>query len=88
MFYYSERKTVENGAPKTTTTYKTGDRSAMERQFHLFCASAVVNDGGADMEVCEWGTLENGVIERKVYYKPAPELQPEPEPSPEPESEE
>lgn len=84
MFYYSERKTVENGAPKTTTTYKTGDRNAIERQFHLFCASAVANESGADMDVCEWGTLENGIIERKVYRKPAPTPEPEPEPEPEP----
>ena len=87
MFYYAERKTVENGVPKTTTVYKTGERTAMERQFYLFCASAVTNESGADLEVCEWGTLENGKIDRKVYYKPAPEPQPEPEPEPTPEDE-
>ena len=80
MFYYAERKTVENGVPKTTTVYKTGERAAMERQFHLFCASAATNESGVDLEVCEWGTLENGKIERKVYTKPAPAPQPEPEP--------
>lgn len=87
MFYYAERKTVENGVPKTTTVYKTGEYAAMDRQFHLFCASAAINESGADLEVCEWGTLENGKIERKVYRKPAPEPQPEPEPEPTPEDE-
>lgn len=69
MHYYSERKTVENGVPKTTTTYKTGERNAMERQFCLFRASAATNEDNHDMDVCEWGTLEQGVIERKVYRK-------------------
>lgn len=88
MFYYAERYTVENGVPKTTTVYKTGERAAMERQFYLFCASAVTNESGADLEVCEWGTLENGKIERKVYKKTVPTPEPTPEPEPEPEPEE
>lgn len=77
MTYYSELKVIENGAAKTTTTYKTGTRKAMERQFHLFCASACAEDNTHDLDTCEWGTLENGSLERKVYKA---EVEPEPAP--------
>ncbi len=83
MTYYSELKVIENGSPKTTTTYKTGTRKAMERQFHLFCASACAEDNTHDLDTIEWGVLETGVIERKVYQN-----EPTPEPEPEPESNE
>ena len=45
----------------------------MEYQFHLYCASAVKNDAGNEMDSIEWGTLENGVIERKRYDHPVQE---------------
>lgn len=82
MTYYSQRKSVLNGETQTVVN-KYGDRRAMERQFHLFCANA--NDGedfSFDLDSIEWGTLENGAIERKVYTK---EAQPEPTPEPTPE---
>lgn len=82
MTYYSQRKSVLNGETQAVVN-KYGDRRAMERQFHLFCANA--NDGEDfpfDLDSIEWGTLENGAIERKVYTK---EVQPEPTPEPEPE---
>ena len=82
MTYYSQRKSVLNGETQAVVN-KYGDRRAMERQFHLFCANA--NDGEDfpfDLDSIEWGTLENGAIERKVYQK---EVQPEPTPEPEPE---
>ena len=83
MTYYSQRKSVLNGETQTVVN-KYGDRRAMERQFHLFCANA--NDGEDfpfDLDSIEWGTLENGAIERKVYTK---EVQPEPTPEPEEEA--
>lgn len=73
MTYYSQRKSILNGAPQAVTN-KYGDRRQMERQFHLFCANA--NDGEEytfDVDAIEWGTVEGGVIERKVYAKPVPE---------------
>ena len=44
----------------------------MEYQFHLFCASAVKTDV-RDLDSIEWGTIEGGAIERKVYAKPTTE---------------
>lgn len=73
MTYYAQRKTVLNGEAQAVTN-KYGTRRQMERQFHLFCANA--NDGDEyvnDVDSIEWGTLENGIIERKVYQKPTPE---------------
>lgn len=75
MTYYSQRKSVQNEQPQTVNN-RYGTRREMERQFHLFCANA--NDGEDfpfDLDSIEWGTLENGAIERKVYTK---EVQPEP----------
>ena len=82
MTYYSQRKSVLNGETQAVVN-KYGDRRAMERQFHLFCANANDSeDFPFDLDSIEWGTLENGAIERKVYRK---EVQPEPTPEPEPE---
>lgn len=68
MTYYAERKNIENGTAKQPA-YHTGDRDAMERQFHLDCANVLGNER-MDVSVCEWGTVEQGVLERKVYRKP------------------
>ena len=77
MTYYSQRKSILNGEPQAINN-RYGDRSAMERQFHLFCANAC--DGEQfpfDIDSIEWGTVEGGAIERKVYTKPAPEPTPD-----------
>ncbi len=77
MTYYAQRKSILNGEPQAVTN-KYGNRRQMERQFHLFCANA--NDGDAfifDVDSIEWGTIEQGAIERKLYIKPAPEPTPE-----------
>ena len=69
MTYYAQRKSINNGTPETVNN-RYGTRRAMERQFHLFCANA--NDGENfpfDIDSIEWGTVENGVIERKLYVK-------------------
>lgn len=73
MTYYSQRKSILNGEPQAVTN-KYGNRRQMERQFHLFCANA--NDGDEyqfDVDSIEWGTVEGGAVERKVYTKPEPE---------------
>lgn len=72
MIYYAQRKSINNGTPEAVVN-KYGTRRAMERQFHLFCANA--NDGDNfpyDIDSVEWGTVENGVIERKLYVKEEP----------------
>lgn len=71
MTYYAERKSINNGTVQPVV-YKTGTQADMEYQFHLFCASAVKTDV-RDLDSIEWGTIEGGVIERKVYAKSAPE---------------
>ena len=69
MTYYSERRTVNNGQNPVTVT-KYGTRRAMERQFHLFCANACDGDDFVnDLDAIEWGTIENGALERTVYAK-------------------
>ena len=69
MTYYSERKSIKSGTAQPTV-YKTGDRAAMERQYHLFCASAATNTDGNDVDSIEWGTVEQGMLERKVWITP------------------
>lgn len=73
MTYYSQRKSILNGEPQTVVN-KYGANRAMESQFHLFCANACDGDDYPfDVDSIEWGTVEGGVIERKVYAKPVPE---------------
>ena len=73
MTYYSQRKSILNDEPQTIIN-RYGSQREMERQYHLFCANAC--DGAEnpfDVDAIEWGTVEGGVIERKVYRKPEPE---------------
>lgn len=76
MTYYAQRKSIKNGEPQTINN-RYGGRADMERQYHLYCASACTNADGYEVDSIEWGTVEHGVIERKCYIK-----QPEPEPEP------
>lgn len=75
MTYYAERKSINDNATQPVV-YKTGTREEMEYQFHLFCASAVKTDI-RDIDSIEWGTIEQGVIERKRYTRPV--IEPEAE---------
>ena len=75
MTYYAQRKSIKNGEPQTINN-RYGGRADMERQYHLYCASACTNADGYEVDSIEWGTVEHGVIERKCYIK-----QPEPEPA-------
>lgn len=76
MIFYAQRKSVKNGEPIAPNN-RYGTQQEMERQFHLYCASAVTNADDNDMDSIEWGTIENGVIERKKYTRPEPETEPE-----------
>ena len=70
MIYYSERKKYNNGQAVAPVYHTDDDRDLMERQFHLNCANVLdPNNPRNDLDVCEWGTLERGVLERKLYTK-------------------
>ena len=72
MIYYAQRKSIDNDIPKTSVN-KYGTREEMEYQFHLFCASAVKTELH-EVDAIEWGTVEQGVIERKKYlHTPNPQ---------------
>lgn len=79
MTYYAQRKSVNNGEAQPIVN-KYGTQAEMKYQFHLFCASAVKTDI-RDIDSIEWGTVEQGVIERKRYTKPTPEPEEETEPT-------
>lgn len=74
--YYAQRKSIKADTPAAPVN-KYGSRDDMEYQYHLFCASAVKNEAQNDFDAIEWGTLEQGVLERKTYNHPAPETEPE-----------
>ena len=66
MTYYAQRKSIKGGQPQTISN-RYGERAEMERQYHLFCASAATNTDGNDVDSIEWGTIEQGKLERKVW---------------------
>lgn len=81
MTYYSQRKSIKNGEPQAINN-RFGERADMERQFHLYCASACTNEAENELDSIEWGTLEQGIIERKVYHQEITEPESEPEEEP------
>lgn len=66
MTYYAQRKSIKNGEPQTINN-RFGTRQEMERQFHLYCASAATNADENQVDSVEWGTIEQGVLERKSW---------------------
>ena len=82
MTYYAQRKSIKDGAPVPVNN-RFGTRPDMERQFHLYCAQAATNNDGYEVDAIEWGTIEQGAIERKCYNNPV--VTPEPEEVEEPE---
>lgn len=80
LTYYAQRKSVLNGQPQTINN-RYGNKREMERQYHLYCANACDGENYPfDIDSIEWGTVEHGMIERKVYIKDEPESEPEPTP--------
>lgn len=65
MTYYAIRWTIKNG--NTTHNERIGAKEDMERQFHLYCASASTNADENEFDAVEWGTFEGGKLERKVW---------------------
>ena len=66
MTYYSQRKSIKAGVPQTINN-RYGTRPEMERQYHLYCASAATNADGFEVDAVEWGTIEQGAVERRVW---------------------
>lgn len=65
MIYYAIRWSIKDGA--VSHNERTGEKAAMERQFHLYCASASTNEAGNEFDSVEFGTLEGGKLDRKVW---------------------
>lgn len=65
MTYYAIRRSIKDG--QATSNERTGEKAAMERQFHLYCASCATNEAGNELDAVEWGTLEGGKLDRKVW---------------------
>jgi hypothetical protein len=66
MMYYSQRKSIKNGEAQAINN-RFGGRADMERQYHLYCASAATNEAGNEVDSIEWGTVEQGKLEQKVW---------------------
>lgn len=71
MQYYATKKAVKNGV--VTFTNKYGEKTDMEYQYCLFRASATKNEAKDEMIALEWGTVEEGALEGKVYKYATPE---------------
>lgn len=67
--YYAQRKSIKNGEPVTPNN-RYGTKEEMERQYHLYCASAATNADNNEVDSIEWGTIEDGVIDCKRWFKP------------------
>lgn len=67
MTYYAQRKSIKNGEPQTVNN-RFGTKPEMERQFHLYCASAATNADGNEVDAVEWGTIEQGAFENKTWF--------------------
>ena len=66
LTYYAQRKSIKNGQPVTPNN-RYGTMKEMERQYHLYCASAATNADENEYDSIEWGTIEHGIIERKEW---------------------
>lgn len=72
MMYYTTKRTVKNGAAVTPANYSYTEHADAEKQFHLLCANAITNADGNDLTAVEWGTVEQGAIERRVWIAETP----------------
>ena len=79
LHFYAQRKTVKNGAAQTPSNYSYATRAEAEKQHYLLCASAITNADGYDCVSVEYGTIEQGAIERRFWDFSAPAPEPEPE---------
>lgn len=66
LHYYATRYFIQGGECKTPVV-KYGTEADMLYQYYLFCASSSKNADGHDMDACVFGTIEGGVIERRLF---------------------
>lgn len=71
MVYYAQRKSIKNGVADVNNRF--GEREQMQRQYHLYCASAATNEAENDYDSIEWGTVEQGALQREAFNHPKPE---------------
>lgn len=64
--YYSQRKSIKDNSPVAPNN-RYGTKAEMERQYHLYCASAATNADENEYDSIEWGTIEHGIIESKTF---------------------
>lgn len=70
MTYYAIRWSIKNGTASHNERISEV-KADMERQFHLYCASASTNADENDFDAVEFGTIEGGKLERKVWNNKA-----------------
>lgn len=64
LHFYAQRQYYKNGIAQTPDNYPYSTRDAAEAQYHLLCANAIRNNEGRDFVSVEYGTIEQGKIER------------------------
>lgn len=73
MHFYAQKKAVKAGQAQTPANYSYTTRNGAEKQFYLLCASAISNADEVDMISVEYGTIEQGAIDRRYWdFTPAP----------------
>lgn len=77
--FYAQRKEIKGGAGQTPTNYYYATRNEAEKQWHLLCSNAIANAENRDLVAIEYGSVEHGIIERRVWDF-RDQVQPEPEP--------
>lgn len=78
LHYYAQRQYYKNGNPQTPDNYPYQNRDDAEAQYHLLCANAIKNNDGRDFVSVEYGTIEQGKLER-IFRDFTPKPTPEPE---------
>ena len=68
MTYYAMKQTIGRDG-KVTAITETGDKSAMRRQFRLFCDSCSKNEAGDRFTTTEWGTVDGDNLERRNPFE-------------------
>jgi hypothetical protein len=67
LHFYAQRKAFKNNSGITPANYYYATRNEAERQFYLLCASAIANTDENDFVAVEYGTVEQGAVERRFW---------------------
>ena len=79
LHYYAQRKTIKNEQAQVNPVNKVGTKQDMLYQYFLFCASAVKNTDGNDLDYVEFGTFEQGCLRHEVFVNDTSEPEAETE---------